>query len=133
MRPLILIALLATPAVADEHADGAQLYQQHCVACHGATATGDGPMAALLRVPVADLTGIAARNGGIFPLTDVVRIIDGRQERQGHGAGAPMPVFGPSPGGGSAVIDGPDGSVIETTGSILALARYLESLQVAAE
>jgi len=32
-------------------------------------------------------------------------------------------------GGGSAVIDGPDGSVIETKGDVLAIALYLESIQ----
>jgi putative copper export protein/mono/diheme cytochrome c family protein len=37
-------------------ADGAALYPQHCAACHGAEGRGDGPDAAALPVPPADLT-----------------------------------------------------------------------------
>ena len=35
---------------------GASLYQPHCGACHGAAGRGDGPLAASLSVPPADLT-----------------------------------------------------------------------------
>ncbi len=34
---------------------GIQLYQQYCVMCHGANATGDGHMAAMLKTKPADL------------------------------------------------------------------------------
>ncbi len=36
--------------------DGARLYPEHCAACHGAEGHGDGPAAADLPVPPADLT-----------------------------------------------------------------------------
>ncbi len=42
-----------TPA---SRARGAVLYAQHCTACHGANGTGDGPQAANLPIPPADLT-----------------------------------------------------------------------------
>lgn len=35
---------------------GAALFPQHCAACHGVNGRGDGPMAASLSVPPADLT-----------------------------------------------------------------------------
>jgi putative copper resistance protein D len=37
-------------------ARGAQLYQQHCVVCHGAGGKGDGPFAPRMKVPPANLT-----------------------------------------------------------------------------
>jgi putative copper export protein/mono/diheme cytochrome c family protein len=36
--------------------EGSTLYDQHCVACHGAGGHGDGPLAGKLPVPPADLT-----------------------------------------------------------------------------
>ncbi len=130
MRALLLaggLALAATHGTAQDVGDGQELFMSRCSGCHGPSGMGDGPMASLLTVPVADLTQLTLRNGGLFPRADVVRTIDGRKQFLAHGG--PMPVFGPVLGGGSAVIDGPDGSVIETKGDVLAIARYLESIQ----
>jgi mono/diheme cytochrome c family protein len=71
---------------------GPALYKTYCAACHGLEAKGKGPMASTLKIPPADLTRIAARNGGTFPLMRIQRIISGEEERRGHGA---MPVWGP--------------------------------------
>ena len=127
LAPTVLALTLAAPAFAQDAAPGQELYLSRCAACHGVGATGDGPVAGLRTMPVPDLTMLAARNGGLFPRAEVVRTIDGRQMLVGHGG--PMPVFGRMLGGGSAVIDGPDGSVIETKGDVLEIARYLEGLQ----
>ncbi len=129
----LLPFLASLPAAAETHDTGEALYLARCAACHGPEARGDGAMAALLSVQVADLTRIAARNGGAFPLADVVRTIDGRMQVRGHTGGGPMPVFGPILGGGSAVIDAPDGSAIETRGDVVRIAHYLETLQEAGE
>ena len=125
----VLAICLAMPAGAQDGAPGEELYLSRCGACHGVGAMGDGPMASLMTVPVPDLTQLALRNDGAFPRADVVRMIDGRLMLRGHGGEAPMPVFGPILGGGSAVIDGPDGTVIETRGDVLAIAQYIETLQ----
>jgi len=71
---------------------GPALYKAYCAACHGPEAKGDGPAASTLKVPPADLTRISARNGGMFPLMRIERIISGEEERRGHGA---MPAWGP--------------------------------------
>jgi mono/diheme cytochrome c family protein len=74
---------------------GDNLYTAYCASCHGDNAKGNGPMAAWLKVQPADLTRIAARNGGKFPLERVARIISGEQALpSGHGTRA-MPVWGP--------------------------------------
>jgi len=74
---------------------GKNLYNAYCASCHGEGAKGNGVMAAWLKVPPADLTRIAARNGGQFPLQRVERIISGEEALpSGHGTRA-MPVWGP--------------------------------------
>ena len=72
---------------------GRALYKTYCAACHGSEAKGDGPKAAKLKIRPPDLTRISARQGGIFPLMRIERIISGEEElARGHG---PMPVWGP--------------------------------------
>lgn len=125
--PIFTLALtMASPALAQSA--GEQLFLSRCAGCHGAGAQGDGPMAGLITVEVPDLTGLVARNGGAFPLADVVRTIDGRMALRGHGGG-PMPVFGEILGGGSAALDLPDGAILETRGDVLAIAAYLQEIQ----
>ena len=52
-------------------------------------------MALSLRTPPSDLTRIAARNGGVYPLARIERIISGEEQVPGgHGSRA-MPVWGP--------------------------------------
>jgi mono/diheme cytochrome c family protein len=43
------------PPTAASVAAGQQLYTQHCTPCHGLTGRGNGPLAAGLRPPPADL------------------------------------------------------------------------------
>jgi mono/diheme cytochrome c family protein len=74
---------------------GDNLYKTYCASCHGQDAKGNGPMAAWLKVQPSDLTHIAARNGGKFPLERVDRIISGEEPLpSGHGTRA-MPIWGP--------------------------------------
>jgi len=56
---------------------------------------GDGPMAASLKTPPADLRRIAARSGGAFPMARVQRVITGEASLPaGHGT-REMPLWGP--------------------------------------
>lgn len=74
---------------------GDNLYRAYCSSCHGEDAKGYGPMAAWLKVAPSNLTRIAARNGGTFPLQRVDRIISGEEMvPSGHGTRG-MPVWGP--------------------------------------
>lgn len=89
---LLAALLLPAGAGAEDFAAGRAEYLAACAACHGEAADGNGPIATMFREPVPDLTGIAARNGGVFPTAEIMAIIDGRTEVRGHGN--PMPVFG---------------------------------------
>jgi mono/diheme cytochrome c family protein len=74
---------------------GDTLYKAYCASCHGLEGKGNGPMAAWMKVAPPDLTRIAARNGGKFPLARIDRIISGEEALPGgHGTRA-MPVWGP--------------------------------------
>ena len=74
--------------------EGHELYQAYCAVCHGKEAKGDGPMARALKTAPPDLTRIAARNRGMFPLQRVQDIISGESEVNAHGT-REMPLWGP--------------------------------------
>lgn len=101
--------------------EGARLFRTNCASCHGTTGQGNGPVAGLLRRRVADLTQIAAANGGTFPAARVHRIIDGR-DVESHGV-PEMPVWG------DAFTRTTNGSAAAVQARIAALVRYLESIQ----
>ncbi len=56
---------------------GKDLYKAYCEQCHGPEGKGDGPSAAALKTRPADLTQIAARNGGTYNRTSVESFIMG--------------------------------------------------------
>jgi mono/diheme cytochrome c family protein len=75
--------------------EGAALYKAYCAVCHGTDGRGNGPMAPALKVQPPDLTRIAERNGGAFPMERVEKIISGEQApSSGHGT-REMPIWGP--------------------------------------
>jgi mono/diheme cytochrome c family protein len=107
---------------------GRALFQDNCVACHGAGGRGDGPAAAGLDRQPADLTRIARRNGGTFPMARVMSVIDGYSRSQ-HGAQV-MPEFGAGLIGGDTVLtDTGDGILTPAPAGLVALADYLRSIQ----
>jgi high-affinity iron transporter len=78
---------------------GAQsLYLRYCAECHGETGHGDGPAAASLQPPPADLTRSAMSR------SEVIRVIDGRRPVRRHQSGTAMPawssIFESEPGAG---------------------------------
>ncbi|NDR56035.1 cytochrome c [Pseudoruegeria sp. M32A2M] len=124
----VLVWMLPVAAYADDALDdGARVFQQACAGCHGAEARGDGPTAALLSVPVPDLTLFARDQDGMFDAARMVRLIDGQEGLAAHGG--PMPMFGGLLTGPSEVIDAWDGSPVLTTKPILSIVRWLETQQ----
>ena len=89
----IFAMLLAVGAAAGEEQDRGKLeYVNSCQVCHGAEGKGDGPFKDVMSLPIPDLTTIRHRNGGKFPIDEILRVIDGREPIEGHGF--PMPVWG---------------------------------------
>jgi mono/diheme cytochrome c family protein len=72
---------------------GKQDYLRYCAACHGLEGHGDGPVASALAPKPPDLTRIAARRNGVFPMKELAGTIDGRNQPAAHG-GRDMPVWG---------------------------------------
>lgn len=122
---LAATAVLAQEAE-QEFAVGKEEYLTACAACHGEAADGSGQIATMFKQRVPDLTSIAERNDGVFPLLRVIQVIDGRAVIRGHGN--PMPVFGNryrAEASGTAAM----GAEALTRGRILELALYLQSIQ----
>jgi mono/diheme cytochrome c family protein len=63
--------VLGTPA---QLSQGANLFKEHCVTCHGQTGRGDGPTGITLRPRPRDLTSLAGWKRGT-KLTDVFRTV----------------------------------------------------------
>jgi hypothetical protein len=75
----ITIILGTAAAVAQQNTDvGKANFEESCAICHGSAGKGDGMVALSLKVKPADLTVLAKNNGGVFPMSRVERVIDGR-------------------------------------------------------
>jgi mono/diheme cytochrome c family protein len=73
---------------------GAQMWKDYCAVCHGATGAGDGPAAAILESPPADLSLLAKRNNGKFPADHFAYVLRFGIGGPVHGT-SDMPFWGP--------------------------------------
>jgi mono/diheme cytochrome c family protein len=73
---------------------GPDLFHANCAACHGLDGKGNGPVAPTLKARPADLTAIARKNGGKFPVDQMRKFISGDEPIASHGS-REMPVWGP--------------------------------------
>lgn len=105
---------------------GSALFAENCAVCHGVSGKGDGALSSDMAVAPADLTKLAVNNGGVFPMERVITQIHGYPGRFESGA---MPEFGPIFAGEEVDWVAPDGRVVPTPAPLLAIARYLESIQ----
>ena len=126
MVAALTIAVTVRAAAADTAA-GQSTYLDHCATCHGTDARGEGPMAPVLNPPPPDLTGLAAANGGVFPMGRVLRWVDGRREVLSHGG--PMPIFGLLLDGPSKAVLAADGTEIITSEALADVAAWLATVQ----
>jgi mono/diheme cytochrome c family protein len=86
------IGSLAANALAQTKVDlGKREFEAKCAVCHGKDGKGGGPYAEQLKGGLPDLTTMAKRNGGVFPVTKTYDTIEGAGK--GHGT-RDMPVWG---------------------------------------
>lgn len=90
-----LVAAVFSSAVQAQPANdlGKTEYYAKCAACHGIGGKGDGSFSEMLKMKMPDLTTIAKRHGGVFPVEQVKMTIDGRATPRAHGTSA-MPIWG---------------------------------------
>lgn len=133
MKPFILaslpaLALLAACATSSDMPDaseGERLFADNCTACHDYRGTGSAQLVGGQAAP--DLTRISARNGGTFPVAQVLSQIDGYG--RGKVSAEVMPEFGELLQGDLVPIE-VDGTFTPTPRPLAALLAYLESIQV---
>lgn len=133
-HPLLILSLsLALGACVERETQpsGSEDFAGYCAACHGMSGKGDGEGATALGRKPADLTQLSAKNGGVFPGTQVMAKIwgytgaaPGRQD-----AGSPMPEFGPLLQGDLVPYDGGDGIATPTPVRLVQITEYLKALQ----
>ena len=108
---------------------GKREYDNNCAVCHGKAGKGDGVYVDLLKKSAPDLTTMAKRNGGVFPMARAYDVIDGAGP--GHGT-RDMPIWGQeySVQAANYYMDVPYDQQAYVRSRILALAEYLNRLQV---
>jgi mono/diheme cytochrome c family protein len=106
---------------------GKVLFQDNCIACHGASGQGNGPLAAGLTTPPADLTKIAARRGGVWPELEIMSILDGYS--RSTLPREDMPVFENFLDDDMVEFDTGNGVSMLVPRKLVAIAEYLETLQ----
>lgn len=130
-RQLIVLTLIGPLAleacVAEDTPDGAREFAENCASCHGATGQGNGPLAAGLNPPPANLTTLSARNGGTFPYDRVMGTIDGFH--RGERIASAMPEFGAGDLGPTVIVEFEPGVGTPVPSRLLALTEYLLTIQ----
>ncbi|OAN70268.1 hypothetical protein A8B78_20940 [Jannaschia sp. EhC01] len=120
------------PLAANAQQIGQLEYMDSCAQCHGASGTGDGPLAGYLNVSLPDLTALQSQNGGVFPVTSVYQIIEGPVSSGAHGT-SDMPAWGNRFQARGRLVANPDFSTTEAEiyarFRILALIEYLAGIQ----
>ncbi len=105
MRTMIFVTLLGSlvmqaqdkqikkvPITQTSPASGKQMFGTYCAPCHGLDGTGTGPAASVLKKQPADLTQLAAKNGGKYPSSHVFAVLK-QVDSPVHGS-KEMPIWG---------------------------------------
>ncbi|HUV69676.1 MAG TPA: c-type cytochrome [Terracidiphilus sp.] len=115
-------ATITLPTGKTSPASGKQMYRSYCASCHGLNGKGNGPIAASLKTPPADLTELSRNNGGKYPWAHVTSVLEYGVKIPSHGT-ADMPVWGPVLG----KMDQANSQ--EKALRITNLSKYLETMQ----
>lgn len=121
---------MAMTAQAQSKTDlGKREFETKCAVCHGMDGKGGGPYAEQLKRKLPDLTTLAQRNGGVFPVSRTYETIEGAGK--GHGP-RDMPIWGLDYTIQAAQVlpDLPYNQAVYVRTRIMSLLEYLNQLQV---
>lgn len=121
-----LLAACVMPRPVPPPQTGPEDFAVFCSACHGRDGRGGGELAEVLDRRPADLTRLAANNGGTYPKGRVMAKIWGYAKPDGTTV---MPAFGPLLEGDMLRYDAGDGIATPTPIRLIQLAEYVERLQ----
>ncbi len=126
---LLGVVVLAgcVPGASTAPASGKADFMELCAPCHGVSGKGDGELGKTLAHRPADLTGISARNGGVFPMAYVMSKIWGYE--MGKAPTALMPKFAPLMEGPLVLVDTGDGIQTPAPLRLVEIANYLVTIQ----
>lgn len=93
MPALFCVASVSANAAEKMSDMGKREYVNSCAVCHGADGKTSTQAAEFLKLVPPDLSTLAKRNGGVFPMARVYETIDGRMNVKAHGS-RDMPVWG---------------------------------------
>ncbi len=123
-----LLLWLPAPASAESGTamqTGRGYFLAYCASCHGADARGDGPVSPAMKQHPSDLTRIAERRDGRFPMEELAGYISGKSAPAAHGT-REMPVWGTNLV--EEVGEGEEARLIPY-GPLRGVLDYLESIQ----
>lgn len=124
---LFFIPLIVLGSSLEADSIGESLFLENCVSCHGLNGHGDGPNAKGLGTVPADLTKIAARRDGVWPMLEVMSIIDGYSRNTLPRED--MPVFESFLDNDMVEFDTGNGVDILVPSKLIEIVSYLETLQ----
>lgn len=104
---------------------GAEDFAMLCAPCHGSKGDGKGDFGDTLGKRPADLTLLAGKNDGKFPMAHVMSKIWGYAKEDGH----VMPQFAPLLETDMVLFDSGDGILTPTPLRLVQLAEYVKTLQ----
>jgi mono/diheme cytochrome c family protein len=115
------------PAPQSTPTSGKAMFQQYCTPCHGESGKGNGPAAAAMKVPPANLTRLSAKYKGVFPDMEVAEALRAGPTSSGsksyvHGSET-MPIWGPV----FRALSNSDKGIVELR--IHNLVEYIRSIQ----
>lgn len=123
---LCYLSALAVPALADQTVpEGRDVYLRYCAECHGPDAHGGAREGGS---PAPDLTKIAERRGSVWPMLEVMSIIDGYTKSTEPRAD--MPVIAELSDGELIMFDTGNGLEVTAPANLMAVVHYLESIQL---
>ena len=124
------VLIVVNPSYAQGFEATADEFRVSCTPCHGQDGKGDGYLVQMSNggITTSDLTQLAKKNDGVFPLPHVFQVIDGSTQFGAHGDRA-MPVWGDRYMKQAEEKYGVFGRGAAVRSRILELVYYLQSIQ----